>query len=490
MRKLLALLFIITLSFTLWSCAFGQECTEHIDENGDLKCDNCEAELECTDHVDTKVDGTYKCDKCGANMKCKSHVDADKNLKCDNCGATVRCTDHVDTKVNGTYECDICGAEMECTEHVDANRDLKCDKCSEDVECTHIDVNNDGICDVAKCKWNYNHTHTYDWAADATKHWKAPTCGHSVPATDEADHTDADNNGICDVCSYSLCAHTEFESEGWESDESGHWRPLTCGHNVKPDVSHVEAHDFSKITADGVFCSKCDYEEGHEHGYDSEWSTTETEHWHKSNCGHDTVEQNRGAHVDEAPYDGKCDVCEYTMCECGYYDDWYYDNDKHWHEPKCDHLEKKDEGLHEDANNDGLCDGCSWNYGHEHTYEWVKDENGHKKVATCGHTVSDIEVGAHIDANGDILCDTCEYNYGHEHNVSTDWSSNETHHWHAVIGDCATAHPDIKLDYTEHTDIDDSGRCDVCGAPYIANPSIPEGSDDNPIDTPKLETTP
>ena len=65
-------------------------CTDHVDENGDGKCDNCGEELPkppCTDHVDANGDG--KCDNCGEDLPkppCTDHVDENGDNKCDNCG--------------------------------------------------------------------------------------------------------------------------------------------------------------------------------------------------------------------------------------------------------------------------------------------------------------------------------------------------------------------------------------------------------------------
>ena len=47
----------------------GKTCTEHVDANGDGKCDNCGTTMpkeECTEHVD--ADGDGYCDKCGVEM--------------------------------------------------------------------------------------------------------------------------------------------------------------------------------------------------------------------------------------------------------------------------------------------------------------------------------------------------------------------------------------------------------------------------------------
>ena len=107
MKKILALLLIsCMLMTTLASCNwFGgddnqpdnkPECTEHVDADGNLKCDVCGADLPkpqppaCTEHVD--ADGDEKCDVCGADVPkpqppvCEEHKDEDGDYKCDACG--------------------------------------------------------------------------------------------------------------------------------------------------------------------------------------------------------------------------------------------------------------------------------------------------------------------------------------------------------------------------------------------------------------------
>ena len=64
---------------------YEAECTHHVDENADAKCDKCNATLECTNHVDANNDG--KCDICGKQLPCTEHTDANNDGKCDKCGA-------------------------------------------------------------------------------------------------------------------------------------------------------------------------------------------------------------------------------------------------------------------------------------------------------------------------------------------------------------------------------------------------------------------
>lgn len=548
MKKLLALLFIIVLSFALWACG-STTCTEHVDADGDLKCDTCQVALPCTDHVDNTTDGSYKCDKCGAAMTCTDHVDEDANLKCDECSKKLTCKNHVDADKDGEcdkcfatlpcenhtdddvdYVCDRCSMDIDCTghtdsnndnvcdkcdskipcsEHVDANedlkcdkceaavpctshkdnnRDLKCDKCQADVECTHVDANNDGICDVEKCKWNYDHEHTYNtsWSSDADKHWHAPSCDHTIANKDEAAHIDESNDGICDVCQYVMCTHSELdtESEEWRRNDKGHWRPLKCGHNAEPDASLITPHTFDNGT-DGVCV--CGYEKAHVHTFETEWTITENEHWHKSTCGCEVEVSGKGSHTDVTEYDGKCDVCDYVMCNCAYDEEnWYTDETKHWHQAieGCDHLPIKDEGEHVDTlDNNGICDTCGYVLC-EHPFTWISTENGHEKRFECTHILS-TEAGDHVDADKDIVCDVCGYNWGHEHEFSNAWSSDATHHWHEVIGDCATEGHNVKDAYAEHTDVNGDFECDICEEAFENKaPSLDD--DDDTIETPKM----
>ena len=106
MKKLLALLVICCmLMTTLASCnLFGPKpCEEHVDANGDLICDRCEAELKapevppspkppCDEHKDE--DGDEKCDICDADVPredppvpptCEEHKDENNDYKCDVC---------------------------------------------------------------------------------------------------------------------------------------------------------------------------------------------------------------------------------------------------------------------------------------------------------------------------------------------------------------------------------------------------------------------
>ena len=115
-----------------------KDCTNHVDNNGDGKCDKCGATMQeenppCTDHVDNNGDGY--CDKCGEYMGYvgHQHVDANGDGYCDKCGESMGNVGHQHVDADGDDYCDECGKLISCTKHVDEDGDGYCDKCGEEM---------------------------------------------------------------------------------------------------------------------------------------------------------------------------------------------------------------------------------------------------------------------------------------------------------------------------------------------------------------------
>ena len=51
------------------------------------------------------------------------------------------------------------------------------------------------------------HTYSEAWTSNSAGHWHKATCEHNSLKSDVAAHTDADEDGECDVCEY-LVGHT------------------------------------------------------------------------------------------------------------------------------------------------------------------------------------------------------------------------------------------------------------------------------------------
>ncbi len=97
--------------------------------------------------------------------------------------------------------------------------------------------------------------------------------------------------------------------------------------------------------------------------------------------------------------------CEHPVSE-----DWTSDAGYHWHATTCEHGEfRQGYAAHADADEDGKCDVCAYEVGHEHTFksEWTSDEDKHWKDATCSHTSEKAEESLHIDDDQNGECDAC-----------------------------------------------------------------------------------
>ncbi len=303
---------------------------------------------------------------------------------------------------------------------------------------------------------SHNHTYADNWSVDADSHWYASTCGHNDARANFAPHSDKNNDGICDVCSYDY-GHTHEFAKEWSHDEKTHWYAPTCTHDVKKEQGEHRDGDNNGI------CDTCLWNYDHEHSYKKEWSMNESEHWNDPACTHTLDPINKGAHEDK---DGnsECDICSYGYGHTHTYkEEWSRDELNHWKDCTCSHGVKKDFSEHKDADNDGICDGCLWDFDHTHTYfeEWTQNDSEHWHAPSCKHNVEPLDKAAHEDKNSDGFCDICLYEEGHEHLFEEGLEYGEKTHWHAPL--CGHA---VKGDEQPHVDADKDYICDICSYGY------------------------
>lgn len=113
---------------------------------------------------------------------------------------------------------------------------------------------------------------------------------------------------------------------------------------------------------------------------------------------------------------------------------------------------------------------------HEYASTWSSDASGHWHAATCGddaksgftsHTYGDWvtvkEATETTKGSKKRTCNVCGYEdiedidvIAHTHTYSTDWTFNETTHWHQ-----STCAHDLKSEEANHTI--ENGKCTVCG---------------------------
>ena len=78
------------------------------------------------------------------------------------------------------------------------------------------------------------HTHEFSsaWEKDATHHWHAATCEHTEEKGSYVEHKDVNNDGVCDDCQYTDSAHVHTYASQWSANATHHWHATDCGHSL------------------------------------------------------------------------------------------------------------------------------------------------------------------------------------------------------------------------------------------------------------------
>ena len=336
---------------------------------------------------------------------------------------------------------------------------------------------------------------------------------------------------LCVVVAASACSHQHEVSNDWNSDDNNHWHSCTdvnCDEKFDSSAHQFDNGYLSSAGTEGVdsvityTCKKCGYQKDetvHAHKYESEWTITETHHWHTSTCGHDNKDM--GEHMFDDGFvltpatEDTEGVMLYTCAFCHYekteaiaplshkhtYDEtnWAYDADYHWHATTCEHNLKKDKDAHtygegvktkdptefEEGITSYKCETCDYvkeepidKLPHTHTFEteWSKDTEHHWYASACNHneTVTrfahewddgEVTIAPTNDTEGvrTFTCTECGQTktaviptLSHTHTFEPDYTKDVTHHWYVP-----TCGHDDALEKVAHS-FDANGNC-VCG---------------------------
>ena len=359
---------------------------------------------------------------------------------------------------------------------------------------------------VAGCQIDsdrHEHSFSKDWTSNATDHWHAATCGHTKEVSDKAEHSFGDwivtkeateeaegsKERSCSVCGYTATeaieklAHTHKFATDWTKDETNHWHASICGHIT--EVSGKAEHTFGDwtVTKEATeeveggkerSCSVCGYKAtevieklAHTHKFATAWTKDETYHWYASTCGHITEVSGKAKHTfgdwtvtkeateeAEGSKERSCSVCGYTATEVieklahthKFAEEWTRDETNHWHAATCEHTtEVSGKAKHTFGD---------WTVTKEATEE--AEGSKERSCSVCGYTATEaIEKLAHT------------------HKFATDWTKDETNHWHAatcehtseVSGKAEHSFGDYvsNNDATTEADGTKTRECSVCG---------------------------
>ena len=275
------------------------------------------------------------------------------------------------------------------------------------------------------------HTHTYStaWSTDETNHWHECTCGDKK---DVAAHTPGaaateTTPQTCTICGYVIKAAL------------GH----THNFNQK-NTSETYLKSAATCTKKAVYYYSCTcgekgtetFESGETapHSYSTEWSSDETNHWHK--CANCDAVADKAAHRYDNACDTTCNDCGKTR-EITHSDSevWSSDETNHWHECSvCG--DKKDVAAHTPGaaateTTPQTCTICGYvikaALGHTHNFNQKNTSETYlKSAATCTKKA----VYYYSCTCGEKGTETFESGETAPHSYSTEWSSDETNHWH------------------------------------------------------------
>ena len=176
------------------------------------------------------------------------------------------------------------------------------------------------------------------------------------------------------------------------------------------------------------------------------------------------------------------------------YSDWIADGETgHYRVCTDEYCTSADKGRAAEAHRydddaDTICDVCGYERTvtpptHEHSYgDWIKDGTSHWHECTddgCPNRDESIkDKAAHVYTDdADATCDICGYERTvtppvHEHTYS-DWSKDDTNHWHECTDDSCPEKPESVKDKTAHVYTDDADTtCDVCGYERTVTPTV------------------
>ena len=432
-----------------WYCC-GMVKTEPHDPDENGVCRSCHYGCEHTGGEANCMEPAH-CEKCGEpyGEKNPNRHKYTQKYACDNATHVERCKCGViigapepHTWENGWctecyYNCRHIGGTATCTE------EAICENCGE--------------------RYGNAKGHTFGgWIKDATGHWHA--CADCGEKADEAAHTPGDAATetapqLCTVCHYEIMPAT------------GHTHSFDC---ENPDEIYLKSAATCRARAVYYYSCSCGVS-GEEtftsgetlpHHYSDGWFANGEKHWRACTaCGqrseeaaHEDTDGNHGCDIcqltismcNDANNDHMCDICGKMLSMCRYATDWSSDAYTHWH--ACVVCGRKaDEAAHADTDKDHNCDICGKilsecadvNKDHKcdlcgKTLSECADGNKDHKCDVCGKQLT-VHTGGTATCTEKATCSICGQEYGElaAHTYKTEWSTDETNHWHecSVCGD-------------------------------------------------------
>ena len=344
------------------------------------------------------------------------------------------------------------------------------------------------VCAVG-CKKDEAHKHTWatEWSVGGETHWHACTGEGCTAKKDEGNHEGGTANctdkKVCTVCDN---AYGEVDSSVHKSDEfvyvsngdGTHTKKYKCCNAVAAEPENCSG-EAATVCGEKSVCEVCHAEYGDPlaHDWDTEWTTTETQHWHKCKRTGCEAKKDEADHtVGTAATCTAKAVCATCNAEYGEKDPDNHDLENHAAKaPTC-----TEAGWDEYV----TCKrtGCTYTtyqakpaLNHDWDTEWTTSETQHwhkckRTGCNAKNAESDHTVGTAATCTAKAVCVTCNVEYGEknaENHTETTYryetNGDGTHKKiHTCCGAAENAAENCSIDRWEVEDESDTALC-VCG---------------------------
>lgn len=344
------------------------------------------------------------------------------------------------------------------------------------------------VCAVG-CKKAEAHKHTWatEWSVGGETHWHACTVEGCTAKKDEGNHEGGTANctdkKVCTVCDN---AYGEVDSSVHKSDEfvyvsngdGTHTKKYKCCNAVAAEPENCSG-EAATVCGEKSVCEVCHAEYGDPlaHDWDTEWTTTETQHWHKCKRTGCEAKKDEADHtVGTAATCTAKAVCAVCNAEYGEKDPENHDLEEHAAKaPTCTEI-----GW--DAYVTCKRGGCTYTtyqekaaLGHDWDTEWTTSETQHwhkckRTGCNAKNAESDHTVGTAATCTAKAVCAACNAEYGEknaENHTETTYryetNGDGTHKKiHTCCGAAENAAENCSIDRWEVEDESDTALC-VCG---------------------------
>ena len=344
------------------------------------------------------------------------------------------------------------------------------------------------VCAVG-CKKAEAHKHTWatEWSVGGETHWHACTVEGCTAKKDEGNHEGGTANctdkKVCTVCGN---AYGEVDSSVHKSNEfvyvsngdGTHTKKYKCCNAVAAEPENCSGGT-ATVCGEKNVCEVCHAEYGEElaHDWDTEWTTSETKHWHKCKRTGCEAKKDEADHtVGTAATCTAKAVCAACNAEYGEKDPDNHDLEEHAAKaPTCTEI-----GW--DAYVTCKRGGCTYTtyqekaaLGHDWDTEWTTSETQHwhkckRTGCNAKNAESDHTVGTAATCTAKAVCAACNVEYGEknaENHTETTYryetNGAGTHKKiHTCCGAAESAAENCSIDRWEVEDESDTALC-VCG---------------------------